>query len=80
MYVCLQLMGHMDVISVVANGINIYLPIFILLLCLATWFRVGQRCLHAIGVEQFIVDDTMTQDMVNGGKALVTMGLFLFDR
>jgi uncharacterized oligopeptide transporter (OPT) family protein len=32
-------MGHLDVIPLLAKGINIYLPILITLLCLATWLR-----------------------------------------
>ena len=66
-------MGHMDVIAIVANGINIYLPILIMLLCLATWFRVFERFLHALGIDQFIGYDHMTQEMCNGGRALVAM-------
>jgi hypothetical protein len=64
----------MDVISVVANGINIYLPIIIVLLCVASWLRVAQRVLHALGIDQFISYDQMTQEMCNGGRALVAMG------
>jgi len=67
-------MGHMDVISVVANGINIYLPIIIVLLCVASWLRVAQRVLHALGIDQFISYDQMTQEMCNSGRALVAMG------
>lgn len=34
-----RLMGHLDVIPLLAKGINIYLPILIVLLCLATWLK-----------------------------------------
>uniref|UniRef100_A0A914XNZ7 Uncharacterized protein n=1 Tax=Plectus sambesii TaxID=2011161 RepID=A0A914XNZ7_9BILA len=67
-----KLMGHLDVLPLVAKGINIYLPMLILLLCLGTWFRVGTRLLHSLGIDQFVGDDDMTTEMVQGGKALVS--------
>ncbi|VDN25698.1 unnamed protein product [Gongylonema pulchrum] len=35
-----KLMGHLDVIPILARGINIYLPILIVLLALGTWLRL----------------------------------------
>ncbi|VDM47365.1 unnamed protein product [Toxocara canis] len=35
-----KLMGHLDVIPILAKGLNIYLPIFVLLLCMGTYFRL----------------------------------------
>lgn len=67
-------MGHMDVISFIANGFNIYFPIAIVLLCIATALRLGSRLLHCIGFEQFI-DDDMTQEIVDEGKAHVQKGM-----
>jgi hypothetical protein len=69
-------MGHLDVIPLVARGINIYLPILIVLLCLATWFRLGTRFLHSIGVDQFIDDDDMTTELIQSGRAIVSLGIF----
>lgn len=66
-------MGHMDVISFIANGFNIYFPIAIVILCIATIFRLGSRLLHCIGFEQFI-DDDITQELVDEGKSLVQRG------
>lgn len=68
-----KLMGHLDIIPWLAEGINIYLPIVILLLCLATWFRLGTRFLHNLGIDQFLEDDEMTLEMVRSGKALVSL-------
>ncbi|KAH7714179.1 LMBR1-like conserved region family protein [Aphelenchoides avenae] len=68
-----QLMGHLDVIPILAKGINIYLPILIVLLCLGTWFQLGTRFLHSLGIDQFIDDDDMTAEMVQGGRALVAL-------
>ena len=68
-------MGHMDVISFIANGFNIYFPIAIVLLCILTWFNVGQRVLHLLGFQQFIGDDDMTQELVDEGEQLVSRGL-----
>lgn len=64
----------MDVIPFIASGFNIYFPMAILLLCFGTFFRLGTRCLHYIGIEQFIGDDDMTTELVQGGKALVSAG------
>lgn len=64
-----KLMGHLDV----ARGINIYLPIFIVLLCLATWFQLATRFLHQIGVDQFIDNDEMTSELIQSGRAIVSL-------
>ncbi|KAM3719436.1 G-protein coupled receptor-associated protein [Dirofilaria immitis] len=68
-----KLMGHLDLIPVLARGINIYLPILIVLLALGTWFRLGTRLLHLLGIDQFVNDDEMTVELVNGGKARVSL-------
>jgi len=67
-------MGHMDVISFISDGFNIYFPIAIVLLCILTWFNVGQRLLHLFGFQQFIGDDDMTQELIDEGAQLVTRG------
>ena len=71
----LQIMGHMDVIPFISNGFNIYFPILILLLCAATYFRLGSRVLTFLGFQQFIGDDDMTQELTDEGKELVKRGL-----
>uniref|UniRef100_A0A1I8EZG2 LMBR1 domain-containing protein 2 n=1 Tax=Wuchereria bancrofti TaxID=6293 RepID=A0A1I8EZG2_WUCBA len=68
-----KLMGHLDLIPVLAKGINIYLPILIVLLALGTWFKLGIRLLHFLGIDQFVDDDEMTVELVNGGKARVSL-------
>ncbi|KAF6018807.1 LMBRD2 [Bugula neritina] len=65
-----KIMGHMDVISFIANGFNVYFPIAIVLLCCATIFKLGSRLLHCIGFEQFI-DDDISQEIVDEGKSYV---------
>ena len=66
------LMGHLDLVPFISSGINVYFPIAILLLCLGTYFRLGTRLLHQLGIEQFLAaDDDMTAEMVQGGKALL---------
>lgn len=40
-----QVMGHMDVISIVSDYFNIYFPIALLGLTASTYFSVGARCL-----------------------------------
>ncbi|XP_041359946.1 G-protein coupled receptor-associated protein LMBRD2-like [Gigantopelta aegis] len=66
-----QIMGHMDVISFIANGFNIYFPILIVLLCFCTYFSLGSRCLSFLGFQQFIGDDDMTQELMDEGAELV---------
>uniref|UniRef100_A0A915PT97 Uncharacterized protein n=1 Tax=Setaria digitata TaxID=48799 RepID=A0A915PT97_9BILA len=68
-----QLMGHLDLIPILGKGINIYLPIIIVLLALGTWFRLRTRFLHLLGIDQFVNDDEMTVELVNSGKALVSL-------
>ncbi|VBB28553.1 unnamed protein product [Acanthocheilonema viteae] len=68
-----KLMGHLDLIPVLAKGINIYLPILIVLLAMGTWFKLGTRLLHLLGIDQFVTDDEMTVELVNGGKARVSL-------
>ncbi|XP_064624618.1 G-protein coupled receptor-associated protein LMBRD2-like isoform X2 [Lineus longissimus] len=67
-----RIMGHMDVISIISDGFNIYFPIAILLLCLATYFHLGSRCLHMLGFNQFIGDDDMTSEFIEEGKQLIS--------
>ncbi|KAF7638447.1 hypothetical protein Mgra_00002124 [Meloidogyne graminicola] len=67
------LMGHLEIIPWLAEGINIYLPIVIVLLCFANWFRLGTHFLHYLGIDQFLEDDVMTTEMVNSGRALVSL-------
>ncbi|CAF0898243.1 unnamed protein product, partial [Brachionus calyciflorus] len=66
-----SIMGHMDVISVISDGFNIYFPILILFLCLANFFNLGGHILHFFGFEQFIGDEEVTQDLIEDGKNLV---------
>ncbi|KAK6188702.1 hypothetical protein SNE40_004829 [Patella caerulea] len=66
-----QIMGHMDVISIISDGFNIYFPILIVLLCICTYFSLGSRCLSFLGFQQFIGDDDMTQELMDEGKELV---------
>lgn len=68
-----KLMGHLDVLPMVASGINIYLPVLIVILCLSTWFKLGTRLLHNIGIDQFMDDDEVTSDLIQSGKAFMTL-------
>jgi len=68
-------MGHMDVIGFISDGFNIYFPIAIVLLCAFSLFNIGTRILNVIGIQQFMVDDVITQELVDEGKELVCRGL-----
>ncbi|XP_046387555.1 LMBR1 domain-containing protein 2 homolog [Ischnura elegans] len=73
-----QVMGHMDVISIVSDGFNIYFPMGIVALCLATYFSLGSRLLTLLGFQQFMEgnagsdgDDDLTAELVDEGRELV---------
>ncbi|XP_071116644.1 G-protein coupled receptor-associated protein LMBRD2-like isoform X1 [Haliotis cracherodii] len=66
-----HIMGHMDVISFISDGFNIYFPILIVLLCICTYFSLGSRILSLLGFQQFIGDDDMTQELIDEGREMV---------
>ncbi|XP_043283490.1 LMBR1 domain-containing protein 2 homolog isoform X2 [Venturia canescens] len=66
-----QVMGHMDVISIISDGFNVYFPMAILAFCLATYFSLGSRLLSTLGFHQFLGDDELTTDLVDEGKELI---------
>ncbi|XP_050699310.1 LMBR1 domain-containing protein 2 homolog [Eriocheir sinensis] len=66
-----QIMGHMDVIRIVSDGFNIYFPMMIVALCLATYYSLGSRLLSALGFQQFMSDDDLTTDLIEEGKTLI---------
>ncbi|KAL0277226.1 UNVERIFIED_CONTAM: hypothetical protein PYX00_004584 [Menopon gallinae] len=66
-----QIMGHMDVISIISDGFNIYFPMLMLLFCLATYFSLGSRFLSFLGFQQFMGDDELTTDLVEEGRELI---------
>jgi len=71
----IQIMGHMDVIGFISDGFNIYFPIAIVLLCAFTLFNIGPRILNIVGIQQFMIDSEITQELVDEGKELVRRGL-----
>ncbi|KAG7212051.1 hypothetical protein KM043_012407 [Ampulex compressa] len=66
-----QVMGHMDVISIISDGFNVYFPMAILAFCLATYFSLGSRLLSMLGFQQFLDDDEFTTDLVDEGRELI---------
>lgn len=66
-----EVMGHLDLIPIVARGFNFYFPTLICVLCLATWWHLGSRLLHCLGFEQFLTDDELTGDLVAEGRDLI---------
>lgn len=65
------IMGHLDLISIVNNGLNVFLPFCIGAICSAIYFNYGTHLLHSFGFEQFIENDEMTIDWVRNGRELV---------
>ena len=73
-------MGHMDVLPIISDGFNIYFPMAILGLCLATYFSLGSRLLSLIGFQQFVDDDDdITSDLTEEGRELIKRGTHLND-
>lgn len=66
-----RVMGHMDVVSIVQDYFNIYFPILLLLLTMATYFSLGSRLLSSLGFQQFLeVAGEQTAELVEEGKEL----------
>jgi len=66
-----EFMGHMDLLSFIAKGLNVYYPMIVLLVCICTFFSLGKRCLHLVGIEQFLAEDDFSADYVREGKEIV---------
>ena len=71
-------MGHLKVLSFLANGFYIYYPITVVIFCLATYLKLGTRVLHFLGFQQFFQDDTLSTEYLNEGKQLLRMGNVTF--
>ncbi|XP_053651457.1 LMBR1 domain-containing protein 2 homolog isoform X3 [Cherax quadricarinatus] len=71
-YFTIEIMGHMDVIKIISDGFNIYFPMMIVALCLATYYSLGSRLLSALGFQQFMCDDDLTTDLIEEGKTLIS--------
>ncbi|KAA8594403.1 hypothetical protein FQN60_005237 [Etheostoma spectabile] len=63
-----SIMGSMRVLSFIANGFYIYYPMLIVILCIATYFRVEDKNCTA---QQFVGDSEMTSDLIDEGKELI---------
>merc|ERR1719309_1833711 len=66
-----KVMGHMDVVSIVSDYFNIYFPMLLVFLTLATHFSLGSRFLSSLGFQQFLVSDQISGEFVEEGKELV---------
>merc|ERR1719228_1927292 len=66
-----RVMGHMDVVSIVQDYFNIYFPILLLILTLATYFSIGSRLLSMLGFQQFLTQEDQTGELVEEGRELV---------
>lgn len=65
------IMGHMGVIESIASSFRVYLPIVMCFFCIATFLDIDSRFLHFMGIEQFVVDDEATADLIKDGSQLV---------
>ena len=71
----LQAAGNTALIPWITKGFNIYHPIIIVLICLATFFKLGQRLMSLCGYETFIGEDAFSADHIDEGKALIKRGM-----
>lgn len=71
-----QIMGHLDVLSLLSHGFNIYFPMGILIIGSLTYFKVGSRVLNVVGFHQFLVEDEGTGELVTEGQQLIARGYF----
>ncbi|NXS92281.1 LMBD2 protein, partial [Jacana jacana] len=69
-----QIMGSMRVLTFIADGFYIYYPMLVVILCIATYFSLGTRCLNLLGFQQFMGDSEMTSDLIDEGKELIKRG------
>ncbi|XP_008302158.1 LMBR1 domain-containing protein 2-B-like [Stegastes partitus] len=65
------IMGSMRLLSVISDGFYIYYPMLVLLLCFATFYNLGSRCLNLLGLYQYIANDELASDLVDEGKELI---------
>ncbi|XP_070689553.1 G-protein coupled receptor-associated protein LMBRD2B-like isoform X2 [Pempheris klunzingeri] len=66
-----SIMGSMHLLSFISDGFYIYYPMLILLLCFASFYSLGSRCLNLLGFHQYITDDDWTSDLVDEGRELI---------
>uniref|UniRef100_A0A672ITV7 LMBR1 domain containing 2a n=1 Tax=Salarias fasciatus TaxID=181472 RepID=A0A672ITV7_SALFA len=66
-----SIMGSMRLLSFISDGFYIYYPMLVLLLCLATFYKLGSRCLNLLGFHQYVSDDDLISDLVDEGRELI---------
>ncbi|XP_030048897.1 G-protein coupled receptor-associated protein LMBRD2 [Microcaecilia unicolor] len=66
-----MIMGSLKVLPFIADGFYIYYPMLVVILCIATYFSLGTRCLNLLGFQQFMGDNDMTSDLTDEGKELI---------
>lgn len=65
----------MDVLGIIAEGFNIYFPMLVVFLCVATYLSLGSRLLSLCGFQQFVGDDELTTDLVDEGREIIKRGI-----
>ncbi|XP_070820709.1 G-protein coupled receptor-associated protein LMBRD2B-like isoform X1 [Chaetodon trifascialis] len=74
------IMGSMHLLSFISDGFYMYYPMLVLLLCFATFYSLGSRCLSLLGFQQYITDDELTSDLVDEGRKLIRRAITLTRR
>ncbi|KAL0979830.1 hypothetical protein UPYG_G00190360 [Umbra pygmaea] len=65
-------MGSMRLLPFIADGFYIYYPMLVVLLCIATFCSLGNRCLNLLGFTQYMSQtNDLTSDLVDEGKELI---------
>ena len=55
-----------------------YYPMCVVLVCLATYFSLGTRCLNCLGFQTFIIEDDLSAEYVSEGKDIARRGKLQF--
>ncbi|XP_054905242.1 G-protein coupled receptor-associated protein LMBRD2B-like [Poeciliopsis prolifica] len=66
-----SIMGSMRLLPVISDGFYVYYPMLVVLLCIATIYKLGSRFLNLLGFYQFITDNEFTSELVDEGKELI---------
>ncbi|XP_063720091.1 G-protein coupled receptor-associated protein LMBRD2-like [Symsagittifera roscoffensis] len=66
-----EVMGHLSIVYFISDGFNIYFPLVLIVLCLATLFNLGSHVLSFIGFQQFMGDGELTSELIDEGQQLI---------
>ncbi|XP_055341186.1 G-protein coupled receptor-associated protein LMBRD2-like [Paramacrobiotus metropolitanus] len=66
-----RIMGHMTLLPIISRGLNIYFPIFVVLLCGCTFLRLERKLLNFFGYQQYTSVGKMTTYFILEGRKIM---------